>query len=275
MVTAYGWIFDDGVSHVMRFNYSPSDLNSGLGYVLPHGVPNAGVKANQYSPHHGHHLLPASSTGFRSLFQTETNSADDGDVFVNDSNGIGISSQYQGDLTFDEWHRVVLTFDLTKRELGKYIDGTNVLTGPVGSSPGTGPYQYLSTSSGGVDGRWAMNPIALLFADEDGEIAAGSVSSIQTRPVVLTPSQIAQMGRPTSTGIPVNITPLPPLSIFIGAFGTPVISWPAHYTDYILERSTSLAPGATWTEIVDAIGNFYEEFAVAEPAFFYRLRKVR
>ena len=277
LVTAYGTaFFDDGLGNVMRFNYNPADLNSGLGYVLPHGIlPNAGgQKVNQYSLIMDIFFPPA-STGYRSLLQTETNSATDGDLFVNGDNGIGISSQYQGNLTQDAWHRVVFTFDLTKRELGKYIDGTNVLTGPVGSAPlGTGRYQYLSASSGIVDGRWALDPLALLFADEDGEIAAGSVNSIQTRPVALTPNQIALLGNAKSTGIPVVIPPQPALRIVIGAFG-PQVSWPTKFTEYILERSTSLDPAATWTEIMDAVNNFYEEFEAPNPAFFYRLRKVR
>lgn len=270
-------VFDDGAGNVMRFAYPGGAGNtSALGYVLPHGIlPNGGgQKVNQYS------LIldlffPSTSTGFRSLFQTETNSTTDGDLFVNGSNGIGISSQYQGNVTADEWHRVVFTFDLTKRELGKYIDGANVLTGPVGSAPlGTGPFQYLSASSGIVDGRWALDPLALLFADEDGEIAAGSVGSVQVRAEVLTPTQVALLGRAISTGIPVNIPAQPALTIEMGAFGTPIIRWPASATDYVLERSTSLAPGATWSEVSGA-ADFYEEFDTPNPAFFYRLRKVR
>jgi hypothetical protein len=272
-------LMDDGQAFVMRYAYSGGTPNSStLGYVLPHGIlPNGGgQKVNQYS------LImdlffPATSTGFRSLLEIQTNAPPtDGDLFVNGANGIGISGQYQGSVTPDEWHRVVFTFDLTKRELGKYIDGRNVLTGPVGSAPlGTGPYQYLSASSGIVDGRWALDPLALLFADEDGELAPGSVNSVQVRAEVLTPSQIALLGRASSTGIPANIPAQPPLSIVIGPFGSPTISWPATFTDYILERSTSLAPNAAWTEVSGAAADFYEEFEVANPAFFYRMRKVR
>ena len=271
-------VMDDGPANVMRFAYPGGAGNtSALGYILPHGIlPNAGgQKVNQYSVIMDI-LFPATSTGFRSLLQTETNSTTDGDLFVNGGNGLGISSQYQGNLTSDEWHRVVFTVDLTKRELGKYIDGVNVLTGPVGAAPlGTGPYQYLSATDGLVDRRWSLDPIALLFADEDGEIAAGSVNGIQTRPVVLTPSQIALLGRATSAGLPANIPGQPPLTIVMGPFNTPVISWPDGFPDYILERSTSLAPGATWTEVPGAAANFYEEFEVPNPAFFYRMRKVQ
>lgn len=279
LVTAYETtLFEDGAGTVMRFDYPGGAGNTAaLGYVLPHGIlPNAGgQKVNQYS------LImdiffPASSTGFRSLLQIGTNNASDGDLFVNGGNGIGISGQYQGNLTHDQWHRVVFTVDLAKRELGKYIDGANVLTGPVGSAPlGTGRFQYLSATDGVIDGRWALDPFALLFADEDGEIAAGSVNSIQTRPVILSPFQIALLGKAKSTGIPVNIPPVPALRIVIGDFGTPAITWPAGFTDYVLERSTSIAPGATWSAAQGAAPGLYEEFEVPSPAFFYRLRKVQ
>jgi hypothetical protein len=282
LVTAFETtVFEDGAGNVMRFNYPGGAGNTAaLGYILPHGIlPNGGgQKVNQYSLIMDIYF-PASSSGlYRSLLQTETNSTTDGDLFINDSttNGVGISSQYQGNVTPDEWHRLVFTFDLTKRELGKYLDGTNVLSGPVGSNPlGTGPYQYLSASSGIVDNRWALDPLALLFADEDGEIAAGSVNSIQTWAGVLSASQIARLGKATSTGIPVNIPPLPALTIVIGSFETPTVTWPASFADYVLERSTSLAPGATWTEVVGAAPGLYEEFDTPNPAFFYRLRKTQ
>lgn len=281
VVTAFETtVFDDGAGNVMRFNYPASGPGrEALGYVLPHGIlPNAGgQKVNQYSLVMDI-FFPASSSGrYRSLFQTDTNDTSDGDLFVSDGNGIGISGQYQGNVTPDEWHRVVFTFDLTKRELGKYIDGANVVTGPIGSAPlGTGPFQYLSQS---VDGRWALDPLALLFADEDTqndtEIGAGSVNSIQTWAGVLSPSQIARLGKAVSTGIPVNIPPLPALTIVIGSFETPTVTWPASFADYILERSTSLAPGAIWTEVVGAAPGLYEEFDTPNPAFFYRLRKAQ
>jgi hypothetical protein len=267
---------DGGSANVMRFAYPAGGPNpEALGYILPHGIlPNAGgEKVNRYSLIMDL-LFPSSSTGFRSLFQVETNNTSDGDLFVSGGNGLGISSQYQGNLTPEVWHRVVFTVDLTRRELGKYVDGTNVLTGPVGSAPlGTGPYQYLSATDGLVDKRWALDPIALLFADEDGEIAAGLVNSIQTRPVVLTAGEIARLGKPGAAGIPVVIPQVPGLRIVMGDFNTPVISWPANVTGYILESSPTLGPGAVWTELLD-FNHVFEEFRTPEPGFFYRLRKV-
>ncbi len=269
-------ILDDGVANVMRFNYPATEAERiPLGYFLPHGIlPNAGgEKVNQYTVIMDV-MFPASSGGFRSLFQTETNNTTDGDVFLNGGNGLGISSQYQGNATADTFHRIAFTVDLTKRELGKYIDGVNVVTTPVGSAPlGTGLFQYLSATDGVVDKRWSLDPLALIFADEDGETAAGVVNSIQTRPVVLSPSEIARLGKATAAGIPAVIPPVPSLKIVINEFGATFISWPNDVTGFILESSTSLAPDAVWAPVDNVFNNGYEEFRVPNPGIFYRLRK--
>ncbi len=188
------------VGRVMRFPAT----TSAQGYLLPHGAaPNGGGgKVNQYTLILDV-LFPASSTGYRALWQTDTNNATDGDLFVNGANGLGISGSYQGNLTPDVWHRVVFTFDLTKRELGKYIDGSNVLTSAVGAVPlGANPVQYLDATTGAVDQRWALASVALLFADEDGETGVGYVNRIQFHDRVLTPAEVAALGGPNASGNP-------------------------------------------------------------------------
>ena len=268
-------VLDDGVANVMRFNYPGGAGNTpALGYILPHGIlPNGGgEKANQYTLIMDI-MFPAASTGFRSLLQIETNNTSDGDIFLNGASGLGISGQYQGNVTPDVFHRVAFTVDLTKRELGKYIDGVNVVTVPVGSSPGTGLFQYLSATAGLVDKRWALDPIALLFADEDGEIAAGLVNSIQTRPVVLTPTEIASLGKATAGGIPAVIPARPTLTIRLNEFGITTLAWPIEVTGYILETSPSLGATAVWTPADNVINNLYEESRVPAPGLFYRLRR--
>lgn len=176
------------------------------GLIASHGVqPNSGGEfVNRYT------LVmdlfyPAGSSGFRALWQTETNAttSSDGELFVNDAHGIGISGQYQGIVSTGEWHRVAFTVDLSKRELGKYIDGTNVLSGPVGAAPlGTNAVQYLDPTAGAVDGRWSLQPQALLFADEDAETAVVYVGSIQIHDRVLSAEQVAALGRASASGIP-------------------------------------------------------------------------
>lgn len=176
------------------------------GLLVPHGAqPNSGGEfVNRYTLAMDL-FFPAGSTGFRALWQTETNAAttSDADLFVNGAHGIGISGQYQGNVSPGEWHRVVFTVDLSKRELGKYLDGTNVLSGPAGAAPlGTNAAQYLDAITGALDGRWSLQPAALLFADEDNETGALCVNSIQFHDRVLTAEQVAALGRPSAAGIP-------------------------------------------------------------------------
>lgn len=252
----------------MLFNGTGDDA----GYIMTHGaLPNGGgLYVNQFT------LIfdlkyPSTSGGFRSLLQTATNNANDGDLFVNGSHGIGISSQYQGVLAPDEWHRVAFTFDLTKRELGKFLNGTNVLTGPIGSAPlGTGPYQYLSS---GVDGRWSLYEQALLFADEDGDLAPGVANSIQFRVGVLPPEHIALLGGATAAGIPVNLPVPPRLTVsYSPQFNEVTVSWPAGVTGFNLESSGEVGANAVW-EPVNEVSNNSATLTASEARRFFRLRK--
>lgn len=191
---------DGEPAHVMCFPaMTPTE-----GFIMSHGAQanGNGTMVNQYTIIMDV-LFPSSSTGYRSLWQTDTNCTTDGDLFINGSSGIGISGIYNGTLTPDVWHRIAFTFDLTKRELGKFIDGTNVLTEPVGASPlSTNDMQYLDSITGVVDGRWALGTQVLLFADEDNETGLGYVSSIQFHNRTLTPNEIAALGSPNAAKIP-------------------------------------------------------------------------
>ncbi|MFO1513012.1 MAG: LamG-like jellyroll fold domain-containing protein [Verrucomicrobiota bacterium] len=174
-------------------NFPAADATQG--YVMTHGIaPNGGGSyVNQYTLIMDI-MYPAASSGtWRGLFQTATGNGNDADLFVNDGNGIGISGNYSGNIQADTWHRVAFVFDLSAAtgQLKKYIDGSL-----VGS-------QVLATSA--VDGRWAMDPTALLFTDNDGETAAGSVNSIQIHDVPLTDTDIFALGKATAAGIPTTI----------------------------------------------------------------------
>jgi hypothetical protein len=173
-------------AQVMRF---PA-CSTAQGYLVPHGA-NAnggGSKVNQYTLILDV-LFPSTSTDFRAFWQTDTNNTSDADLFVNDANGIGISSLYQGNLSADTWHRVAFALDLaaSSGQLSKYIDGALVGT---------------QTLSEGVDGRWSLDPAALLFTDENGETGVGYVSSIQFHNRTLTAGEIAALGGPNAAGIP-------------------------------------------------------------------------
>ncbi len=167
------------------------------GYEMTHGAaPNGGGSyVNQYSLIMDL-MFPASSSGkWRALLQTSTANANDGELFVNTGNGIGISGSYHGAIVADTWHRVAFVLDLTlpSARLRKSIDGTLVGT------------QDIS----GVDDRWALDPLALLFADEDNETQSGFVNCIQFHDLALPDSYLAALGGPSAGGIPTEL-PVPP-----------------------------------------------------------------
>ncbi|NOS71411.1 MAG: PEP-CTERM sorting domain-containing protein [Verrucomicrobia bacterium] len=175
------------------------------GYIMTHGIaPNGGgLFVNQYTLIMDI-MFPSTSSGvYRGLWQTSPANANDGDLFVNPGNGIGISSSYQGAILADTWHRVAFVFDLTlaANRLNKYIDGAL-----VGS-------QNLSA---GVDGRWALDSTALIFTDDDGETAAGFVNSIQIHDVALSANDIGLLGGATAAGIPVVPEPTSGLLLMAG-----------------------------------------------------------
>jgi len=182
------------VANVMKF---PANTPT-MGYKMFHGADANGSTAdvNQYTLIMDI-LYPASSTGYRALFQTNDVNSGDGDFFVNGSNGIGISSQYHGDLTPDTWHRVALVVDLEQadatKKFVKYIDGAYVGYSDLGGS-------------GAAGGRFALYPAdtgrpAWVFSDEDGETGIGYVNSIQFQNFALSADAIGALGGPTAGGI--------------------------------------------------------------------------
>jgi len=143
-------------------------------------------------------LFPASSSGWRSLWQTSAGNSNDGDWFVNTANGLGISGSYAGNLTPDAWHRIALVIDLEQTDSTKkyqsFIDGT--LAG------------YVESSSLTPGGRWSAYDAASgepswILSDNDGETALGYVNSVQFRDYPMTVAEIAALGGATAEGITV------------------------------------------------------------------------
>lgn len=248
--TTFGTTTAMGISDIAGqptsvLRWVPTSGDSG-GYVMPHGIaPNGGgTRVNQYTVIMDI-LYPSTSTGFRALWQTGPPGDADAEVFINGGNGIGISSVYQGTFTADVWHRVVLAFDLTQRELGKYIDGVNVVSGQVGATPfGIHEAQYLSAATtvaggGGVDLRWSLAPTAQFLGDNDGEVKPVYVSSVQIRDGRMSDAAIAALGAPTAGKIPGFIKAT-------RSGGNVVIDW----TGSVLESAPSL--NGPWTVVAGA-----------------------
>lgn len=202
------------------------------GYVMPHGAaPNGGGSfVNQYTLIMDVMFPASSDSAWRALLQTSPSNANDGDLFVNTANGIGISGQYQGTILADTWHRIAFVFDLPNSRVAKYVDGTLVNVQTLGS---------------GRDGRWSLADTALLFADEDSETAAGFVNSIQFRSGLMTDAQIAALGGASAAGIPGGEAPI---RLGIVRSGTNVIITISGEGTMQLQKKASLSD-TTWQDV--------------------------
>ncbi len=215
------------------------------GYTMYHGAaPNGGgAYVNQYTLIFDIYYPPSSDGTWRSLWQTATGNGNDGDLFVSDSDGLGISSIYDGYVSPGEWHRIAAAFDLTVPLLTKFIDGVK-----VGSQ----------TLSEGVDGRWSLDASALVFADNDGDVAEAYVSSIQFSNGRRPDAFIEALGGPSAFKIPGAIR-----ADLIG--GEVVIRWSGGVA---LESADSLA--GPWTTVSGTVGQFSYTPSPLVPAKFYR-----
>lgn len=190
------------VASVMRF---PACLSS-EGYVVHTNAPGngGGTYINQYSLVLDL-LYPTTSTNaWRAIFQTSRTNGNDADFFVGNgtttpsANGIGVASQYHGVIQPNTWYRVAVTVDLTTLTMAKYINGSLVGT------------QSLADS---LDGRWSLYSTdtapdwVLLFADNDNDTKTGYVNSVQFRDYAMAAPEIAELGGPSASGIPLPTAP--------------------------------------------------------------------
>lgn len=160
------------------------------GLVVAHNAlaNGGGLYVNQYTL--GFDINFYNESGYASFFQTGTTNTNDGDLFRNGSGGIGITSEYAGQMVPNQWQRVFFTFDLTASKLDKYIDGTL-----VGSQ----------TLVSGLDGRWSLDPVFLILTDEDGETSPGAINSFYFEDRALSANEIGAFGGTTAGGF----TPIP------------------------------------------------------------------
>jgi hypothetical protein len=237
---------------VLYFTNSPGGWG---GYRMYHGAaPNGGGNyVNRYSIVYDVYYPTASSGKYRCFLQTNTGNSNDGDIFVNTANGIGIGGgTYVGTVTAGAWHRIVFVFDLTYGSLKKYINGALVGTQNLGAV---------------LDGRWSLDPYALLFGDEDGEQAPTYVNSIQFRNGLLTDAQVAALGGATSaSGIP-GATPR--ICSVARSGDTIVITWPGQ-ADVKLQKATSLTT-PNWQDVAGSLGASTANDTLSAAERYYRL----
>jgi len=143
-------------------------------------------------------LLPA-LPDLASLRQTSARNADDADWFIDPHRGMGVAGDYFAPLKRfqnGEWQRMVIVIDTTPPSGGDntvyrvYINGAlhNIVQRPSGW---------------GRDGRFALQDVILIFADENFETAPGWINNLQFRNYPMSDAEVADLGGPTAGDLPV------------------------------------------------------------------------
>lgn len=127
------------------------------------------------------------SPGFTALIQTASANSNDADWFMNTTGGLGISGNYGGQATDGAWHRLALVVDASRGIYKSYLDGVLVQTQTAGVA---------------LDGRFSLNTVFLLFADDTQETSGGLINSLQVRSDALSDGDVAALGGPQAAGIP-------------------------------------------------------------------------
>jgi hypothetical protein len=248
--TTFGTTTSFGISDINGtptpvMHFTPSTAQWG-GYKMYHGAaPNGGgAYVNQYTLVFDVYYPANSDLTWRSLWQTDTGNTSDGDLFVSTANGLGISSIYDGFVSPGAWHRIAAAFDLTGPVLTKFIDGVKVGNQTAGLS--------------GVDGRFSLDPHALVFADNDGDVAEAYVSCVQFSNGRRPDAFIEALGGPSPLKIPGIIRATL-------ANGQVAIHWSGGVA---LQSADS--PAGPWTTVSGTAGQSSYTPSPLGPAKFYR-----
>ncbi|MCI0514310.1 T9SS type A sorting domain-containing protein [candidate division KSB1 bacterium] len=154
-------------------------IGVGSHYKMAHGIaPNGGGSfVNDYTLQIDF-LIPALETWY-TFFQTNAANSNDGDGFINKQGNIGVAatgySSYA--ITTDEWYRLVISVN-HGTHYRYYLDGQLLLNGETQE----------------IDGRFALESLLLLFADDDGDDGEIDVAEVAIWDYALSSSQIQALG---------------------------------------------------------------------------------
>jgi len=241
----------------------PGDLDRNIGYIMDHGIaPNGGgTKVNQYTLIMDI-MVDSAGPGAASLLQINSlNNTDDGDLFWQGNNFGQGGGGYNGTGAFTplEWHRICAAYDEAANPpvVTKFVDGI---------------FQDDWTANQGLDAlRRALLPTAILFGDGDqDERRVMWVNSIQIRAGALSKAEMAALGGPSASGVPVviNLPTPPPAAVlsFNRSGNTLRLTWPAALNGFTLQSSPSLS-SPNWQPVA-SVGNCASVNTGASPLYF-------
>jgi hypothetical protein len=153
-------------------------IGVGSFFTVAHGIAaNGGTNVNEYSLVFDLRIPQIGQ--YYSLFQTDTLNANDGDFFINPTGHIGVAEAGYSSVVLapDRWYRVVVSVK-NGSWLRCYADGVLMLEGTAGS----------------VDGRFALYPQVLFFADENGEDNSIDIARLEVYNKALSGDDVALLG---------------------------------------------------------------------------------
>ncbi len=167
------------------FASGPEDGNGsvlvgpGSYYKMKHTISSngGGSMVNEYSLQYDF-KVPSIST-WHSFFQTSINNNSDGDLFINTGGNIGVAAVGYSSYTLaqNEWYRLIISVK-NGNSFTCYLDGNPILKG----------------NTQVVDGRFSLDSILLIFADEDGEDGNIYCSELSIWNQALTADQAKELG---------------------------------------------------------------------------------
>jgi hypothetical protein len=172
-------------------------IGVGSHYVCAHGIaPNgSGDQVNRYSLLFDFRI--AALGPWRCLYQTDASNLNDGDCFVRSGDGaigVGQTGYSTARSKTGVWQRLLVTVDNSQGIYRLYLDGESILNGAPQA----------------VDGRFALGPKVLFFADDDGEDGLIDITRLAFYDICLSASEAAELGGVSQGGA----TNLPPTVVF-------------------------------------------------------------
>lgn len=176
-------------------------IGTGSYYTCNHGIAanGGGTTVNEYSIMYD--FMITDPMVWHCFYQTNITNSNDGEVFINTSGNIGISSTgYTGfSVQPNTWHRLVIVVDLGS-SFKYYMDG----------------HLILNATSQAVNGRFSLDiPSVLFFADDNNEDNVINVSQIALFNVPLNDNEVSQLGGLTNYNIMPYLQTPTPNSIYI------------------------------------------------------------
>ena len=154
----------------------------GAYFTMTHGIaPNGGGSfVNEYTLVMDISYPQASTGSWMSFYQTNTTNSNDGEGFIRADNqaiGVGATGYSTNTTVADTWYRVVFTMDGGTAHT-TYVDGV----------------EWVPASVQSLDGRFTLDPIMHILADDNGDDATMNLSNLAIFDTTLSANEVTALG---------------------------------------------------------------------------------